>query len=68
MSKEKPEPTELDDKRLEEATGGLVSTVATFKPVLQARALNLKGGGGGGVSFGSVDTGIETDRNDPDVA
>ncbi len=68
MSRKNPEPTELDDKRLEEATGGLVSTAVTYKPVLQARALNLKGGGGGGASFGSIDTGIETDRNDPDAA
>ncbi len=66
MSKKVPEPTELDDKRLEEATGGLVSAAVTYKPVLQPRALNLKGGGGGN-SFGSIDTGIDFDRDEPDL-
>lgn len=67
MSSKDPQPTELDDKHLEQATGGLVSAAVTYKlanPLAQARALNLKGGG---VSIGSIDTGIDFDRDEPDL-
>ena len=64
MSKRAPEPTALDDKDLEQATGGLVSAVVTYKalPAAQARALNFQGGGATG---GYLDTGVEYDPDDP---
>ena len=70
MSSEDPQPTELDDTHLEQATGGLVSAAVTYKsvnPVAKALALNRNGGGGGGVSFGSLDTGVDLDRDEPDL-
>ena len=68
MSRKDPQPTELDDKHLEQATGGLVSAAVTYKSVNPvAKALGLNRNGGGGNSFGSIDTGIDFDPDEPDL-
>lgn len=68
MSRKDQQPTELDDTHLEQATGGLVSAAVTYKSVNPvAKALALNRNGGGGVSFGSLDTGVDLDRDEPDL-